>query len=298
MLTLDNRMASLLTSRRSGHRFATLYQITLEDASVYRFTDHNEVLNDGSNNYTPVGGFNASAREMQDGLQTNDLEIAGYLSASAISASDIRSGVWRNATVVEKIVDWRYPWAGNFGERKYSVSEITWSADQWSANLEGIGRKLRRKIGDTMGRVCRFDLGDSDCGITLASFTDSATVTTADSAYPRKRLRATALNSGHPNGYYEYGLITFTSGNNNGLVGEIHKWTQSTSELILRLPMPFDIEVGVTFDIYPGCGKLPEFCKGTSGTENRPWTNNIAEYGGFTSIPGIDQLIQYPDAKT
>lgn len=298
MLSVDARMSSNITSNRAEHRFAVLFEVTLENGTVYRWTDHNEEINDGTNTYSPVYGVNASARESQDGLQTNDLEVIGYLSDSGVSSDEIRSGDWRNATVVEKIVDWRYPWAGNYGERKYSVSEVSWSQHGWTANLEGIGRKLRRKIGDTIGRMCRFDLGDSDCGINIASFTDAGTTSGAVSTDPRKRLNATGLSSGHADGYYEYGRIEFTSGNNNGKVGEIHKWTQSGGLLVLRLPMPFDIEVGDTFNIYPGCGKLPGYCKGTSGDQNRPWSNNIAEYGGFTTIPGIGQSIQYPDSKS
>lgn len=298
MLTLDNRMTANITANRSEHRFAVLFTVVLEDGTTYRYTDHNEELTDGSSTYTPVSGFNASAREMQDGLQVNDLEIIGYLSSAGITADAIRSGTWRNASVTETIVDWRYPWAGNYGERRYAVSEIKWTEYRWVANIEGIGRKLRRKIGNTMGRMCRFDLGDADCGLTLASFTDSGTVSAANATSPRKRMRASALSSGHPDGYYEYGRVEFTSGDNNGLVGEVHQWTQSTGELIFRLPMPYDIEVGDTFDIYPGCGKLPGYCKGTSGDQNRPWSNNIAEYGGFFTIPGLNKLMDYPDSKS
>jgi uncharacterized phage protein (TIGR02218 family) len=298
MLSINNRMASNITANRSVHRFATMFTVALVDGTIYRFTDHNEELYDGSNTFTPVSGFNASAREMQDGLQINDVEIVGYLSDSVISADDIRSGRWQNATVTEKIVDWLYPWAGDYGERRYSASEVKWTETRWTVNIEGVGRKLRRKIGDTMGRMCRWDLGDTNCGIDIDSFTDVGEVSGASTLYPRKRMLASGLSAGHPDGYYEYGLVTFTSGANNGLVGEVHKWTQSTGEIILRLPMPFDISIGDDFDIYPGCGKIPEFCKGTSGDRDRPWSNNMAEYGGFFSIPGLNKLIQYPDSRT
>ena len=297
MLSISNRMSSNITSNRSEHRFATLWHIVLDGGTVYRFTDHNEILNDGTNNFTPAAAFNASAREMQDGLQINDIEVAGFLSSAGITSEDLRAGLWRNAQISEKIVDWRYPWAGDYGERSYSVSDIEWAADQWVAQLEGVGRKLRRKIGNTMGRMCRFDLGDADCGITIASFTDSGTVTAADADSPRKRLIDTALRAGHADGYYEYGLIVWTGGSNTGLKGEVHKWTTGDGQLILRLPMPYDIEVGDTFDIYPGCGKLTSYCKGTEGDQNRPWANNIAEFGGFPFIPGTDRMLQYPDAR-
>ena len=287
----------MLTSNRTEHRFAVLFTVELTNGTIYRWTDHNEIINDGTNNFTPVSGVNASAREMQDGLQTNDVEIMGYISSSGVTAEEIRAGLWQNAEITEKVVDWRYPWIGNFGERKYFVTDVSWTDYSWKANIEGVSRKLRRKIGDTMGRMCRWDLGSTECGLTLASFTDSSSVTTASSDYPRKRLRASGLTAGHADGYYEYGRIEFTSGNNDGFVGEIHKWTQSTGELILRLPMPYDIELGDTFDIYPGCGKLPEYCKGVDGSKGRPWANNIAEYGGFFSIPGINKMIQYPDSK-
>jgi len=290
-------MSGNITSNRALHRYAVLWLVVLDNGTTYRFTDHNEDLNDGTNTYTPANGFNASAREMQDGLQINDIEIVGFISSAGITSEAIRAGLWRNASITETIVDWRYPWAGNYGERKYSVSDISWSKDKWVAQVEGIGRKLRRKIGDTMGRVCRFDLGDSDCGITIASFTDSGTVSAASGTNVRKRLFATALSAGHADAYYEYGLITFTSGANVGLVGEVHKWITATGEIILRLPMSFDIAVSDTFDIYPGCGKLTGYCKGVDGDQNRPWANNIAEFGGFPFIPGIDKMLQYPDSR-
>lgn len=292
-------MANLITSNKSSHRFATLWTVVLENGTTYRLTDHNQKLvDDAGNTFSPSNAFNASAREMQDGLQINDIEIVGFLASSGVTADDLRAGLWRNAQVTEKIVDWRYPWIGDLGQRKYSVSDISWSENEWVAQLEGIGRKLRRKVGDTMGRVCRWDLGDTNCGINIATFTDSGTVSSASTVSARKRMFATGLSAGHPDGYYEYGLVVFTSGDNNGLKGEVHKWLTGTGEIVLRLPMPYDIDAADTFDIYPGCGKLTGFCKGVDGDQNRPWANNIAEFGGFPFIPGIDKMMQYPDAKT
>jgi hypothetical protein len=85
--------------------------------------------------------------------------------------------------------------------------------------------------------------------------------------------------------YWKYGVLTFTSGNNNGFSREVKDF--SSGEITLFLPMPYDIEAGDTYYIYPGCDKDPDTCKNTY--------DNFINFQGFPHLPGRDEVSQYAD---
>lgn len=259
-----------------------------------RFTDHNQNLvipDDGT--YLAAGGFSASARQRQEGLQTRNLDCVGVINSDAITQEDLRAGRYREAQIEEQAVDWRYPMAGPIYGVTYWIEEVTFDGSQWNAKVSDISRWLRVSVGDVYARNCRYDLGDTGCKVNLAAITVSASVTTIDNQ--RKLFRASALTGA--DNKFQYGKIVWTSGDNDGLISEVKAYVSATKQLKLQLVTPFDFQIGDTFDIYPGCGKTTEYCKGTSGTQGRPWANNLVNFGGFPTIPGTDKILQTPNAK-
>jgi len=90
-----------------------------------------------------------------------------------------------------------------------------------------------------------------------------------------------------PAGWFNDGIITFTSGVMNGLSLDMKSWDGET--ITMFLPMPYQPAPGDTFTIEPGCDKLNTTCYGKF--------NNIVNHRGESFIPGNDLLLLYPDAQ-
>lgn len=269
------------------HRFATCWKIERRDGQVYRLTDHNRPLTVDSETYTPIDSISASARQSKEDLENNTLEVHGAISSATIQNDDLRGGRFREAKLTEFLVDWRFPFAGKFKTSVFWISETTFTGEVWQAQLVGIVHKLRQKVGGMYGRSCRWALGDDNCGVDLTSLTSTGTV---DLVVVTRRTFRSSLSIVQPDGYYGDGLLTWTSGLNDGLTGEIRGHLEANGNLALHLPMPFDIEVGDTFTVYPGCRKVQEDCKNKF--------NNFNNFGGFPHIPGTDKALETPNAQT
>lgn len=290
-----DQIQECLRYRAHLFRYASLWLIQRTDTSELRFTDHSSPIEFDGETYTPIGGVEATAREMEESLKDRNLELRGLISSAAITFDDLRAGLYRNALIVERLVDWKYPWAGSWRTRKYWVADTEFSPTGWRGQLEGITTQLKRAVGEVVCRTCGHNLGDLKCTINIATHTISSTVTSVD-AYSRLRFYDTVLMA-QIDHYFTYGVVTFTDGENDGLSRPIVSSRDSDGQVRVAYPFPFNIAVGDGYDIYPGCGRTKEYCKGTAGTKGRPWANNIANFSGKLYVPGNDRMLQTPNAK-
>jgi len=283
-LALDANIEALLEQRT--HRFASCWEIERTDGTIFRFTDHDKELTVDGDAYAPTGGFSASAIQAGANLQDQNRELLGVLDAAAITHDDLRAGLYREAKVTQMLVDWRYPWAGAITTMVYWLAEIRFSGEQWEARVEGLTRWLNPKVGDLYSRTCQHVVGDSRCGVTLSSYKESGTV----AAITTQRRVFTVSGLTKADGYFTFGLLTWTSGSNDGLEHEVklHDVGGSTA-ITLQLPTPYDIGVADGFDISAGCDKLQATCKDKF--------SNLDNFGGFPFIPGNDRMLQSPRAK-
>lgn len=88
-------------------------------------------------------------------------------------------------------------------------------------------------------------------------------------------------------GYFDGGVITFTSGLNTGLKMEVKAY--SPGSLTLQLPMPYAIAVGDTYSLIAGCDKLESTCKTRF--------SNIVNFRGFAHLPGNDKILRIGGGK-
>jgi uncharacterized phage protein (TIGR02218 family) len=282
-------------------RPATLWRVERKDGLVLCFTDHDRTLLYESELYYPAGGFDASARQKRSALRERNLSLMGVISGSEITAEDIKAGRYREARVKETLVDWMYPFAGSFFEAEYWIVEISWSGEQWEAEMSGLTTWLRRDIGDVYSKTCRWRLGErygeeavAGCKVNLALMR-SELVTVAGISDPRTQFTMNLTQAkdvaGNPvdlvDGWYNYGKITWKTGANQNIVSEIKN--QVGKVITLQLKTPFNIATGVRFDIEPGCDRLKGSC--------HEKFNNILNFGGFPFVPGTDAMLRTPRAK-
>jgi uncharacterized phage protein (TIGR02218 family) len=114
--------------------------------------------------------------------------------------------------------------------------------------------------------ACCHQLYGSGCGKARASYQAAGTATGGT---------ATRINwqTGKPAGYYDQGVIVFTSGQNLGARRTIKSSTASGVEI--SLPLPYPAKPGDAFQIVPGCDKTHAACKEKFGNANAfrgfPW---------------------------
>ena len=91
-------------------------------------------------------------------------------------------------------------------------------------------------------------------------------------------------------GYWDFGVLTWLTGNNAGLVMEVETYTLAGGDFLLKLEMPYDIQAGDTYSLTAGCDKSLTHC--------RDKFDNVENFRGYgLHLPGEEALLRYPDAK-
>lgn len=274
-------LSSLLVN--GVHRFATCWIFERTDGTILRFTNHNTVLTVDGYQYTPIGSPSASAVEKKDGVEGNNFVARSYIDSTSLTYEDLVAGKYRDCSVTEFLVDWKYPWLGKFRVSICRILETTINKEVWEASVEDLKSRMKQRVGRIYSRNCDYVFGDPDtCGVDLSLLSDSGSVNVATS----NRLFTVSGLVSQPDGYFDDGTIEWTSGANNGLKSEIKSHISTSIELHVKTA--FDVAPGDTFDITPGCKHTKEACKSFQG--------NLLRFGGFPTVPGNDKLLSTPDA--
>lgn len=281
-------------------RMARIWEVRRQDGTNFYFADHAQNIVFDGNTYTPVDGFNHSATAEMTTLEQSSLEIQGILSDSKITDEDLSSGLYDDALIIERIIDYKLSTvAGELYRRHWWIDSVKWDGESWSAQLKGLASWLSQNTGMVANRTCRFNLGDADCGVDLVGggYKQSGEITSIVSAkreFQTDVSAAIAANvTGENDQWYRFGLLTFTSATNTKLVGlsfEVYSFLETNGQIVLRTRLPFDATVGDEFDIVPGCDKAASTCKAKF--------TNFARFGGDPFLPGIDKVIETPSSTS
>ncbi len=286
-------------------KLCRLYKIVRKDGQVFCFTDHDQDI-DTSANQDPAGhsgisdgtvsplsgfvyeaaiGFSPTAIENKSDLTVDNQEATVFIDSENIKANDLRFGVWDSAEVEIRIVNWSDLTMGEVKLRKGTLGALSWKNGQLTAEVLGLTNLLQQNLGRSYGAPCDAELGDSRCQATVpvhagavATAVNAHEITVADGSPPDLNFTV---------GYYDDGVITFTSGVMSGLSNQIDHW-DGVSALTLKLQLLAAPSPGDTFTILPGCAHDPTDCRVKFG--------NLDNYQGFPTMPGQDQFLQYPDA--
>jgi len=157
-------------------------------------------------------------------VRENPAAWSAGLAATAATAGDAGSG-----TVVKPSVQngWFYKCTVG-GTTNDTEGEPTWNTVLGGTTVETDGVEWETIRAATLTG-------------TLSSATDRASF--ADSARTE------------PDGWFDFGVFTFTSGANNGIAREIKTYTVAAGDFETFLPFPYDIAGTETYSASAGCGK-------------------------------------------
>ncbi len=271
---LKNHIAQEVTT------LCTCWKATLTNGTIYGFTDNVENIEYNGVLYIASTGFTPSAISTNASMAVDNLEVVGLIDDASITEADINAGLWDFAEIEIFQVNYTDLTQGHIMLHKGNIGEIKFNNQQFTAEFRGISQRLQQNIGELYSAACRATLGDSRCKINLASYTVAASVTSVDAS----NSIITASSLGQAAAYFDAGLVTFTSGLNNGLAMEV-KTHAAGGVLTLHLPMTYQIVAGDTFTVYPGCKK--RFI-----TDCKNKFNNVVNFRGEPHVPGNDKLLR------
>jgi uncharacterized phage protein (TIGR02218 family) len=120
--------------------------------------------------------------------------------------------------------------------------------------------------------ACRWTLYDSGCRAVKATFSTSGTFSAGSTALEPLASLAAAT------GYYDQGVILFTSGANAGIEATVDTYVNgSPSSILLNVPLPFAPQTGDAFTISAGCDHQMATCNSKFA--------NLINFGGMPFIP-------------
>jgi uncharacterized phage protein (TIGR02218 family) len=242
--------------------------------------------------YVTQAGITGSDVKSTSDMSVDNMEVQGAINAGDLTlvdleAADIEAGLFDDATVTLFFVNWQAPDDGQIVLRTGNVGEIRrTSENHYTTEIRGLAQRLTQQLLRTYGPSCDAELGDSRCTVNVAALTRTGTVTAVTS----NRLFAVTISAGSPTfpvGDFNGGLLTWTAGANNTFSMEVKREaTGSPQELQLYLPMPYDVEVGDTFSIKPGCDKTAAMCKGQFA--------NLVNFRGHGAwVPGQGEIMVF-----
>lgn len=294
---LQSNSLNALSMRRC-HNLTRLWEVERADGWIYRFSEVPWTVTFNGEDYYPTSGVNASAIEDKAGLKSSNLDVIGVLSSDAIIEDDLRTQKFDNARITAYYVHWDAPWQNMdsdgvesaIAKEVFLVERVIWSDIGWKAELSDLTRLLGQEIGDVMNRTCPYIVGDTKCTVNIAGLSVSGQV----SAVSIERLAIETNLSAQPDGYFQFGVLTWSTGNNKGLQSGIQQSKNTNSELFFTERTQYYIGVGDQFNITPGCDGRFESCGFKQNAAGTPIFANRVNFGGHPHIPGTDRMLETP----
>lgn len=259
--------------------FAYLWKAILQDGTIFAFTSHDEPIAYDGLTYEASSGFLPSAVATNAGLAVDDLELEGILSSPSITQDDLLAGRWDGAEIQLFRVNYQSVTDGAIYMRRGWLGEVRAGRVSFVAELRGLAQKLQQQIGQNYSPTCRATFCDTRCKLVHDDYKFSGTVTTATNY-----TTFTDSSRTEADGYFNFGLVEFTSGANTGIKREVK--TFAAGVITLSLPFPLTIAVGDAYDIWRGCDKNFSTCKNTY--------SNVVNFRGEPYIPTADSQIKGP----
>jgi len=205
------------------------------------------------------------------GNETTDESLSGEITVSGSSGND---GTYTVAS----------------SEYQYAIGTITangisadiYNMDRYSVTVQGDPFNLQDEDedNDEIEEGDRIEINgtpdsDGDYECSGASYSDGKTIINSYDRIPLSRDMETTFI------YVEENIPDNTA--DGHIVGN------SEGRFEIFLPMPFPIQKGDRFKVYPGCDRYFGTCKDRF--------DNVVNFRGFPHIPGRDAVMKYPDAK-
>lgn len=264
--------------------FVDLFTFTFADASVARYTSADiNIVYGGNTFFANSAGIIRGKTKTIIGIEVDTLDVKLFADASVIAPGGLSwpafasgggfsgatlklerafsaSGVWGDTTAGTVIL-----FLGRVSTIKCLRTEVDLTI---KSELETLNVNIPR---NTFQPTCVHSLYDTGCTLNKASFTSSASCNGGSTT----TLINTTLTQA--NGYFDQGVILFTSGANSGLFRTVKSYLNSSGQITVVKPFPSAPLASDAFNIYPGCDKTKNTCNAKF--------SNVINFRGYPFIP-------------
>lgn len=258
---------------------ATCWRVTLQSGAVLGFTDHDLPLTISGVVYEAGTGFLPSAVQTQSRLAVDSQNMQGFLDSEAIVPDDLAAGVWDFAEILVFAVNWRDVGQGIDIKERGRLGEVSLQRGTFTAEFRGLANAYSQAIAAVYQPGCRAQLGDSRCGVSLATWTVTGTLDSVSA----DGLTLTDAARGEAADHFNGGKITMLDGASEGLSMEVK--SSSGASIVLQMQLPHGVAAGDAYSLHAGCSKrFAEDCVARFA--------NGVNFRGEPHIPGMDQLLR------
>ena len=265
---------------------ATCWEILRRDGVVFRFTDHDRDLAFDGATWRAGVGISRTAVASEAALSVDSLDVEGLFEDAAMTERDLRAGLFDGAEVRVFLVNHADPAMGALRMRRGWLGEVVLTdTGVFRTELRGLTQALQGHTGALYSAACRADLGDARCKVDLAALRQSGVVTAVED---RAVVLVEISGPARPDGWFDGGVLVWTSGANTGRAMEVRAWLAGPGRLSLYLAPGYAVAPDDGFTVVPGCDKRLETCRTRFG--------NVVNFRGEPFVPGPDAAMRYPDA--
>ena len=253
---------------------AFCWRIERLDGVVLGFTSHDRDLVIDGLTYRAAPGMVPSAIERRDDLDPDSMDLAGSLTSSLITETDLLAGRWDGAQLRVFAANWANPSDNPLFLARGELGSVESDGNSFSVELRGPASTLEAPVVEETSPECRAELGDRRCRVNMAA---RRIVTRIVS------VSGVAVAVGSASGDYGFGTLRWLDGANAGMSGVV---SESSGTLVtLREPPPFAPESGAMIELTEGCDKRFATCSSRFG--------NAVNFRGEPHLPGNDLLVRY-----
>lgn len=231
--------------------------------------------------YLARPGLDASMVRSTEGLAVDNLE--GTLTeGGVVTRADILRGLWDGAAWTLFMFN-RADLSQGFSVLKAGhLGNVQPKVGHFTVELRDLRQALQAEHSVVLQPDCRHDLGDAKCGVNLASFTDTITVTGVTSA------QVFTHSSTRADDFFGNGHITWLTGANVGVRVKVKTYASASDTFTLAEPMLSAIQIGDTATAVAGCRKRrTEDCAAKF--------SNVLNFGGWPDKPKVKDTLAEPE---
>ncbi len=286
---------------------AFLWTIEMANGKIIRGTDHDLdiELPGGTNSpdspadkyagtYLAIANVTAGDIVSSSDMTVDNLEVQGafpqapYTEIRDITVDEIEAGLLDMAPVTVLLCNWAAPAHGYVIMKAGYLGAITRNSDgKYTTEVRGLTQLLSQTQIRTYSTTCNVvRFGDNRCRLNLGPLTESGSII----SQTNRQQFVISLDASPPSALpFAGGVMTFTSGANQGFSREVKLSPTSNTDGVIQLweDFPEDAAHGDTFLLSPGCDRLKGTCKDV-------YANLVHWRGPGVFIPGVLALTAGP----
>lgn len=254
-------------------RLASGWEWRLAGGEVLRYTDHDRDLVVAGETYRSAVNYTSTTAQSSVEASPDNLELhTAQIPAELLTQAQAEARRFDGAELYLFAVDWEHPEFGIIKLLRGTVGEIRVEDQQLVVEFKSLSSALQQTVGHTVGPACDATFTDARCMVDPAAWTVTGAVASAPA-----RDHITDPARAEPDGHFDHGLLTLTSGANEGLSAQVAAYTVGAIQL--ADPFPFAMSPGDTYSLITGCDGRPETCTAYG---------NRINFRGFEHVPGTD----------